>query len=120
MSIDITFRGMDSSEFVRADAQARAAELMELSPEIVGCRVVIEAPTAHHHHGQPFHVRVHLQIPGNDVVIDKDPVRDAEAHADVYVALNDAFQAARRRLEELGRKRREEARRSGGLEPLPE
>jgi hypothetical protein len=119
MTIDITFRGMESSEFVAARAREHAAHLMELAPEIVGCRVVIEAPTAHHNHGQPFHVRLHLQVPGNDIVLDREPGRGAEAHADVYVALNDAFQVARRRLEELGRKRREETRRNGGGALVP-
>ncbi len=112
MSIDITFRGMESSEFVVARANEHAQHLMELAPEIVGCRVVIEAPTAHHNHGQPFHVRLHLQVPGNDIVVDRDPGRGPQAHEDVYVALNDAFHVARRQVEELNRKRREEARRA--------
>ena len=112
MSIDIVFRGMETSDFVAARAREHATHLMELAPEIVACRVVIEAPTTHHNHGQPFHVRLHLQVPGNDVVVDRDPGRSPQAHADVYVALNDAFQAARHRMEELARKRRDEARRT--------
>ncbi len=111
MPIDVTFRGMETSEFVTARAREHAQQLMEFASEIVGCRVVIEAPTAHHHHGQPFHVRVQLMVPGNDIIVDRDPGRGVQAHDDVYVALADAFQVARRRIEELGRKRREETRR---------
>jgi ribosome-associated translation inhibitor RaiA len=119
MSIDITFRGMESSEFVVARAREHAIHLMELAPEIVGCRVVIEAPTPHHNHGQPFHVRLHLQVPGNDIVVDREPLRGAQAHEDVYVALNDAFHGARRQLEERSRKRREETRRTGNGATTP-
>ena len=57
MSIDVTYRGMDSCPAVTARAKEYAADLMQLAPEIVGCRVVVEAPTAHHHHGQPFRKR---------------------------------------------------------------
>lgn len=113
MTIEITYRGMDSSPSVTARAEEHAADLIAHAPEIVGCRVVIEAPTAHHHHGQPFHVRLHVEIPGDDIVIDREPGRGADAHQDVYVALTDAFQVARRRLEESNRKRREETRRAG-------
>ena len=112
MPVNVTFRGMESSEFVVARARAHAEQLMALAPEIVGCKIAIEAPSAHHTHGQPFHVRLHLLVPGNDIILDRDPGRGPEAHADVYVALADAFQVARRRIEELGRKRREESRRS--------
>ena len=115
MSIDITFRGMESSEFVSARAREYAQDLMDHAPEIVGVRIVIEAPTAHHNHGQPFHVRLNVAIPGNDIVVDREPGRGEKAHEDVYVALNDAFQTARRQLDERTRKRREEARRDGSI-----
>lgn len=111
MPIEVTFRGMEPSEFVVARAREHAQELMASAPTIVGCRVVIEAPTGHHSHGQPFHVRLHLSVPGDDIIVDRDPGRGPAAHVDVYVALADAFQTAWHRLEESGRKRREESRR---------
>lgn len=111
MPIEVTFRGMEPSEFVAARARESAEQLLAAAPEIVGCRVVIETPPAHHSHGQPFHVRVHLSVPGDDIIVDRDPGRGPQAHDDVYVALADAFHVARRRLEELGRKRHEERRR---------
>jgi len=114
MTIDITFRSMEHSESLAARAREHAEHLIKHAPEIVGCRVVIEAPTAHHNHGQPFHVRIHLQVPGNDIVVERDPARGLQSHDDANVAINDAFQVARHRLQELTSKRREEARRGGG------
>ena len=111
-AIEIVFRGMESSEFVEKSVRAHADHLIELAPEIVRCRVVLQAPTPHHTHGQPFHVRLELHVPGDDIVIDRDPGRGEKAHTDVYVAITDAFHGARRQIEERSRKRREERRRA--------
>src|SRR5688572_24050421 len=40
--------------------------------------------------GQPFHARVHLTVPGGEVVVARDPER-YHAHEDVFVAVRDAF-----------------------------
>lgn len=111
MSFHITFLKMENSEFVAAKAQEHAEKLMKLAPEIVSCRVVIEAPTTHHNHGQPFHVRLQLEVPGKDLVVDRGTGHAPQAHEDVYVALHDAFDVARRQIEERHRMRREEGRR---------
>lgn len=111
MSFHITFLRMENSEFVTAKAKEHAEKLMRIAPEMVACRVVIEAPTAHHHHGQPFHVRLQLEVPGKDIVVDRGTGHAPAAHEDVYVALHDAFDVARRRLEERNRIQREEVRR---------
>lgn len=114
-AIEIVFRGMDSSEFVEKSVRDHADHLVEIAPEISRCRVVLQAPTPHHNHGQPFHVRLEVHVPGDDIVIDRDPGRGEKAHTDIYVAITDTFHQARRQLEERGRKKREERRRQNGV-----
>jgi ribosome-associated translation inhibitor RaiA len=114
LPVDITFRGMDSSEFVARNIEEHVEKLGQVLTDVQSCRVVVEAPSQHHHHGQPFHVRLEFFIAGEPIVIDREPGRPLEAHEDVYVAIHDAFHTARRRIEELVRRRREERRRDGG------
>lgn len=96
--VDITFRDMDSSSAVEARILREAEALENAYRRIIRVEVVVETPHRHSAKGQQYHVRIKIEIPGNDVVISRDPGDDF-AHEDVYVAIRDAFRAARRRLE---------------------
>ena len=73
-----------------ADMRRRFAELR---------RVVVEAASKHHRHGNPYHIHVDLVVPGSMIVVDRDS-GNPRAHEDPYTAVRDAFEAARRRLRE--------------------
>jgi len=73
------------------------------------CDVVIDRPHQHHHQGQHTRVRVTLAVPGPDVVVSRDHALDG-SHEDVYVAIRDAFRAARRQLEDHARRVRQEVK----------
>ena len=76
----------------------KAKKLDEFFDRIMSCRVVVEAPHKHHHQGKQFNVRIDIGVPGSEIVVNR-------GHAeDVYVALRDAFDAAKRQLEEYARK----------------
>jgi cold shock CspA family protein len=66
----------------------------------MSCRVVIEQPGKHKRQGKEFVVHVDLKVPGGEVAVNRDH------HEDVYVALRDAFDAARRKLEDVAREKR--------------
>ena len=56
--------------------------------------MVIEAPVHHHRHGGPFNVRIDLRVPAEEISINK------QAADDLAVAIREAFDSARRRLED--------------------
>jgi hypothetical protein len=56
-----------------------------------------------------------FEVPGKDIVVDRGTGHAPPAHEDVYVALHDAFDVARRQVEERNRMRREEVRRQDGV-----
>ena len=66
----------------------------------MSCRVVIEQPGKHKRQGKEFVVHVDLKVPGGEIAVNRDH------HEDVYVALRDAFDAARRKLEDVAREMR--------------
>jgi cold shock CspA family protein len=75
----------------------------------MSCRVVVECRNPRHHQGNLFRIRVDLKVPGREIAVGCDPAAH-HAHEDVYVAIRDAFDAARRLLEDHVRERRGEVK----------
>ncbi len=105
LPLQITFRNLDASETVEAKIRERAAELDQFFDRITGCRVTVETTTHKRQKGRLYSVRVDLTIPDHEIVVNRSPASD-HSHEDIYVAVRDAFDAARRRLEEHVRRRR--------------
>lgn len=119
----ITFRGIDHSEALEADVLTRIAKLETYYRSIMGCRVLVEPAQRHHEAGNRYHVRIDLTVPGEEIVV----AHDASVHArarhgaspkttkgtepdperkHVYVAVREAFDVARRRLQDYARRQR--------------
>ena len=105
LPIEVTFRGMDSSEAMEAKIRERAEKLERYHHQIMSCRVVVEAPHKHHHKGKIYHVSLDVTVPGSELVVNRDP-GDNHAHEDAYVAIRDAFDAMERKLQSFARKKR--------------
>lgn len=101
----ISFLHMDSSAAVEAQIRSRLEQLDRLFDRIISCRVVVECAHPRHHQGNLFQVRIDLNLPGHEIVVGRDPAAH-HAHEDVYVAIRDTFDAARRLLEDHIRKDR--------------
>lgn len=97
--VQITFRHMESSAAVEARVRELTDHLGVFSDRIQSCRVVVDSPHRHQHHGKVFNVKVQLALPGEDVVVDMEKP-DRDDHEDVYVVLRDAFIAAERQLKQ--------------------
>lgn len=102
LPLQITFRNMDPSEAVEARIRERAEKLDRFASHIMSCRVIVEAPHKHHHKGTLYQVLIDITVPGKELVVSRAP-HDNHAHEDVYVAVRDAFDAARRQLEDYTR-----------------
>lgn len=96
--LQITFRDIPHSAAVEAKIRQRAERLTSRTNRITGCHVVLEAPHRHHKKGFGFNVRIELSVPGEHIVVGRDHT-GGPTHADMYVAIRDAFDAATRRLE---------------------
>ena len=96
--LDLAFRNMDPSDAVAERVREKAAKLGQYCDRIHGCRVVVEAPHRHHHKGKIYKVSVEIDVPGQRLVVNRSPDKK-HAHEDVYVAIRDAFNDARRLLE---------------------
>ena len=52
----------------------------------------------HHHKGNLYHVRIDISVPGDEIVVSREPHKD-HSHEDAYVTIRDAFDAAKRQLD---------------------
>jgi cold shock CspA family protein/ribosome-associated translation inhibitor RaiA len=104
LPLQITYRHMDPSPALDARIRQLASRLERFSPQIMHCHVTVEAPHRHHRQGKLFDVRIDLTVPGHEIAIQRGSVAD-HAHEDAFVALRDAFRAARRKLQDYERER---------------
>jgi cold shock CspA family protein len=120
----INFRGLAHSETIEADIHERIAWLEQFYGGIVRCRVLVEIPHRHRHDGRHFQVRIDITVPGGaPIVVSHEPslhgplkdVAEAEHHKDTevdalhryaHVAIHEAFDVARRQLQDFAREQR--------------
>jgi ribosome-associated translation inhibitor RaiA/cold shock CspA family protein len=106
MPLQITFRHMDPSPALEARIRQRAGELDQFFDRITAVRVVVECQNPRHHQGNVFEVRIDLVLPGREIVVGRESGMN-HAHEDAHVAVRDAFDAARRQIEDYARDRRD-------------
>ncbi len=111
--VQVTFHGIEHSDGVEELVRERSKKLEALHGELSGCRVTLEAPHRHHQHGNNFRVRIDLRLPGEELVVGRSRDKGDE-HADLYVAVNDAFDGAARQLSDFISRRRSTQRRPHG------
>lgn len=99
--LQITFEGgLAGSDSLRRRIEREAAKLERFHDRISAFRVAVIGRGGRSRHGGLYAVRLQLSGPGlGDVVINRNPPAD-HAHEDAFVAVRDAFAAARRRLQD--------------------
>jgi cold shock CspA family protein len=120
----VTFHGLPHSDALESEVRERVAWLEQFYAGIIRCRVLIELPHRHREGGRHFHIRIDLTVPGGSpIVVSHEPSlhgrlkhieeeehrKDAEiesVHRYGVVAIRDAFDTARRRLEDFAREQR--------------
>jgi cold shock CspA family protein/ribosome-associated translation inhibitor RaiA len=96
--------GMAHSDALEADIRARVAKLEQFHSRITRCRVAVEESHRHHRQGREFTLKLDLRVPGREIVVTRDHDED------IQVALREAFDMARRQLEEAAREMRGEVK----------
>jgi ribosome-associated translation inhibitor RaiA len=92
MQTTVMFRDLPPNPSLQAAAERWVTRLEQVSDRLVGCHVSIEKPHRHRLQGALFQVNVVLVTPGAHIAVTN------QLNQDAYVALADAFRAARRQL----------------------
>ena len=101
--LQVSFHNMDATPSVEDQVRRRAGELEQFSDRIPGCRVLLEAASRRRRHGTMYHVTVDPGVPGGRILANRETAAN-HAHEDLHVAIRDAFDAARRRLQDRMRR----------------
>jgi cold shock CspA family protein/ribosome-associated translation inhibitor RaiA len=92
--------GLTSSDALVTRIEREAEKLEQFSDRITACRVSVVGRSGRHRQGDLYGVRIFIALPGRkEVAVTRNPPAD-HAHEDPYVAIRDAFSAARRRLQD--------------------
>ena len=99
--LKITSRDFALSEAVETEIREKASALENYYERLSGCEVTVHAPAIKHHRkGGPFLVGIRLTVPGKELAVDR------QAEEELSQAIREAFDAARRQLEDYVRELR--------------
>lgn len=101
LPVQITFRDMVPLPSLEPEIRRRAEKLDQWMPNVMSCHVVVEADANRHLKGHEYGVNVSVRVPGAELV--------ASTHhhdQDIHRAMNGAFDAVDRQMEEYVRKLR--------------
>lgn len=102
LPLQIAFHNLDPSAEIEAKIRAEAERLDDYSDRIMSCRIVVDVPHRHHKEGNFYQVRIDLKLPGAEIAVRREPAEHAE-YSDLDLAIRDAFDEARRQLEDRAR-----------------
>ena len=110
--VELVFHNMSSTPAVETEIRNRVAKLDRLYEHLIGCRVSVEQLHRRHHTGNLYDVHIDMRVPGDEIVVSREPHRARERFADpdIGVAVRNAFKAAERRLLDYKRKQRGEVK----------
>jgi ribosome-associated translation inhibitor RaiA len=107
--LEMTFRGIEKSESIESLIREKAAKLEQVCSDLISCRIAVEIPQQHQRAGSPFRVRIDLGVPGRELVVTKESSK-GDMHDPLSKILRDAFNAARRKLREVAKRRQGEVK----------
>lgn len=96
---------MNASGALEAAILARATKLERFHPRLIGCRVAVEVARHRHVRGNVYLVRIDVTVPGSELVA-RSETTVPTPHENAYIAVRDAFDEIRRRLEDHARRLR--------------
>jgi hypothetical protein len=119
----ITFRRIKTPAVLEADIYKRIAKLEALVPSIIGIHVLVDLADRHHRDGRRWRVRLEISVPGERIVVTHDASLRPElrakgierarkqdepdaGHKYAAVAVREAFEVARRQLQDTVRRHR--------------
>lgn len=103
--LQIVWRDVPKTDALEDQIQSRAEKLEEYCDSIMGCRVTVERSQARHRKGNLYRLRIDIRVPDKEILVTRDPA-EHHAHEDMYVSIRDAFDAAKRQLQDYVRVRR--------------
>ena len=98
--VHIEFRGMPPCAILQDRVYEHVQELEIFASDVASCHVAIDLQQKHPHEGRPFGAHIIFNFPRQELAVSR------VQHEDAHAALCDAFDAMKRQLEDMVRRRR--------------
>jgi cold shock CspA family protein len=109
LPIEIAFHNMPHDANIESSIRTCANWLDNYYDRIMSCRVVVDRPHLHHKEGNLYQIRIDFKVPGGELVVNREPPQHVDyKHLDIMI--RDAFDEARRQLEDHVRRNRGEVK----------
>lgn len=96
--LKIDYKNYEDHPDLSSLIQDQVEKLEKFFDRITSCHIVVSRPHNRRQNGNNYHVHIDLHMPGNVVVINREPERDSR-HDDVSLAIRDAFKAAKKSMQ---------------------
>ncbi|MCR4336656.1 MAG: HPF/RaiA family ribosome-associated protein [Candidatus Omnitrophica bacterium] len=98
---EVTFRDVPHNETIAELIDQKIKKLNEVCDHITTCRVAVEKPHKHKHHGNAFRVRIVVHIPpGHEIVVIEEPTH-GDGHETLKTVVTQAFNVLLRRVKKV-------------------
>lgn len=110
LPLEITYRNVAGTQSVDDLIREKAAKLERFCDHITSCRVAVEKRHEHQRSGQPYRVRIEINVPPGHKVVAERESTEGDLHTELPTIIRSAFGAARRQLEKLNAQQRGEVK----------
>jgi cold shock CspA family protein/ribosome-associated translation inhibitor RaiA len=105
----IIFKDIPRYESIEQRIEVLTKKLDTFCDQIMSCRVVVAVPHQHHVQGNPYSIRIEMTVPGKEIIATAEPAEQSGID-DVNLAINEAFDSAKRQLQDYMRRRRRQTK----------
>ncbi len=101
---EIHFHGIDKSEAIEERVREKVAKLERHFGRMTRCRVVLEAPHRNPQKPKVYQIKIEISLPRRKPLVISHERAGSHAHEELALAIREAFEAARRKADELASK----------------
>ena len=102
--LEIHFHGIEKSEAVEERVREKVSKLEKHFGRMTRCRVVLEVPHRSPQKPKVFQVKIEISLPRRQPIVVCHEREGAHAHEELPLAIRDAFEAALRKVDDVGAK----------------
>ena len=102
--VEIHFHGIEKSEAIEERVREKVSKLEKHFSRMTHCRVVMEAPHRSPQKPKVFQIKIEIGLPRRQPIVVCQEREGSHANEELPLAIRDAFAAALRKVDDVGRK----------------
>lgn len=108
--LELSIRDVAREDWLEELVHEQVAGLERVCDRMSSCRVAIERPQAAQETGNPYRVRIAINVPPEHEVVVKREPSEEEMHLTLAAVVRSAFDSARRQIQELVERQRQQVK----------